>query len=455
MTRNRIVPAGAFAVLVFSCLFSFVRAEDSLWQTDFEAAKTKAKTEKKLLLVDFTGSDWCIWCKRLKGEVFDLEAFKKEAPKQFVLVELDFPNDKSKITKEIEAQNAKLAKEYKIQGYPTILMLDVEGKMIAQTGYQPGGADKYLEHLGDLTKTWESLVKWKADLGKSKGLDRVKLLDQIVEACDKLNNPVDDLLAWSKEIVALDPDNKSGLKVKYEYRVPMIETDKLLEGQKVVEAVAVLRKAKEIEGLNDEQKNNIQGMLHRFEPIAEAMETYVKLQPDLEKAEGLDRAKLLDQLITAYSKLGMFAQGVKPAPNIGEWSKEIISLDPDNKAGLKNKYVFSQMLGDAGKLARDKKFDEGQEILDKALALTGITPEQVQEGQMAKGTNYLMRREVDKSLECLKKALDAAPQGPRAPILKYLIGNVEKQKEAAEKAKKDAEKKDEPKIEEDKKDDKK
>ena len=59
--------------------------------SDFEAAKAKAKAENKLLLVDFTGSDWCVWCKKLKAEVFDQDTFQTAAPEQFVLVELDFP----------------------------------------------------------------------------------------------------------------------------------------------------------------------------------------------------------------------------------------------------------------------------------------------------------------------------------------------------------------------------
>ena len=75
-------------------------AGGDLWMTDFEAAKTKAAKENKYLLVDFTGSDWCIWCTRLNSEVFSTKSFQTEAPKQFVLVELDFPRDKSKLTAE-------------------------------------------------------------------------------------------------------------------------------------------------------------------------------------------------------------------------------------------------------------------------------------------------------------------------------------------------------------------
>ena len=229
MKMNRIVPAGVVALMVCLSVFvGVVRAEESLWVTDFEAAKAKAKADKKRLLVDFTGSDWCGWCIKLRGEVFEKDAFKNEAPKQFVLVEIDFPNDKSKLTDEVKKQNEKLGKEYKIQGYPSILLMDAEGKVIAHTGYRPDGPEKYIEHLADFTKTWDSILQWKAELEKIQGFDRVKLLDQIVEGYDKLDNQADDLLAWSKEIVALDPENKSGLKVKYALRIPMIESAALM-----------------------------------------------------------------------------------------------------------------------------------------------------------------------------------------------------------------------------------
>src|SRR5208337_3175139 len=80
-------------------------ATEGLWNSNFEAAKAQAKAEKKLLLVNFTGSDWCIWCKKLKGEVFDKNSFQDQAPKRFVLVELDFP-DQTILSDEVKAQNA-------------------------------------------------------------------------------------------------------------------------------------------------------------------------------------------------------------------------------------------------------------------------------------------------------------------------------------------------------------
>jgi thioredoxin-related protein len=116
------------------------------WMTDFEAAKVKAKAENKPMLLDFTGSDWCGWCIKLDKEVFGEAAFKEYAAAELVLVELDFPRSKEQ-SAELQAQNKKLAKQYGVRGYPTILVLSPDGKLIEQTGYQRGGAEAYVEHI--------------------------------------------------------------------------------------------------------------------------------------------------------------------------------------------------------------------------------------------------------------------------------------------------------------------
>ena len=77
-------------------------AAGDLWVSDFEKAKASAAKEGKDLLIDFTGSDWCSWCIKLRKEVFDLDAFKAAGPKNFVLVEIDFPQNKSKLSKETQ-----------------------------------------------------------------------------------------------------------------------------------------------------------------------------------------------------------------------------------------------------------------------------------------------------------------------------------------------------------------
>jgi len=108
------------------------------WLTSHAKASEQAKASNRLILADFTGSDWCIWCKRLKAEVFDTQEFKDWAAKNVVLLELDFPQQKPQDTA-TKKQNAKLAKEYNIRGYPTVLFLKSDGEVVGQSGYMKGG----------------------------------------------------------------------------------------------------------------------------------------------------------------------------------------------------------------------------------------------------------------------------------------------------------------------------
>lgn len=121
------------------------------WETDLEIAKKRAKDEHKTILADFTGSDWCGWCIKLKKEVFDQPEFQDYAKKHLVMLELDFPRKKELPPKE-KAQNEKLSEEFKVDGFPSVLLLNARGKEISRTGYQAGGPAKYVEHLKELLK---------------------------------------------------------------------------------------------------------------------------------------------------------------------------------------------------------------------------------------------------------------------------------------------------------------
>lgn len=124
---------------------------ESQWGTSFEAAK-KVSAERGIpILADFSGSDWCGWCIKLEKEVFSKAAFKDYAKTNVVLLLVDFPRRKTLGT-ELKSQNQKLAQTYGIEGFPTVLLLDSTGKELARTGYQPGGAEKYVEHLKSLLK---------------------------------------------------------------------------------------------------------------------------------------------------------------------------------------------------------------------------------------------------------------------------------------------------------------
>jgi thioredoxin-related protein len=117
------------------------------WETDFEKAKATAKAENKHILIDFSGSDWCGWCVKLDKEVFSQKAFKDYAKENLVLVLADFPRDKSGQSDELKKQNDKLMKEYGVRSFPTVFILNPEGKPIDKTGYQAGGPEAYVAYI--------------------------------------------------------------------------------------------------------------------------------------------------------------------------------------------------------------------------------------------------------------------------------------------------------------------
>ncbi|MEI6563606.1 MAG: thioredoxin family protein [bacterium] len=140
---------GSKATVAPSALKLGAASGKTTWLTSLETAKTEAAKRNVPILADFSGSDWCGWCIKLDKEVFSTPAFKKYASENLVLLLVDFPNKKHQ-TAEIKKQNAQLQKKLGIQGYPTVVLMDAEGQVLGQTGYQPGGGEKYVAHLQEL-----------------------------------------------------------------------------------------------------------------------------------------------------------------------------------------------------------------------------------------------------------------------------------------------------------------
>jgi protein disulfide-isomerase len=133
-------------------VFWQVNAAESTWLTDLSKAEAQAKAENKIVLVDFTGSDWCGWCIKFKKDVLDTTEFQEYAAKNVVLVELDYPNKKVQ-TDELKKANAALKAKYDVHGYPTLLVLDKDGKEIGrQVGYAEGGPKAFIAKLEGFKK---------------------------------------------------------------------------------------------------------------------------------------------------------------------------------------------------------------------------------------------------------------------------------------------------------------
>ena len=128
-----------FLLTVFAvcCAVVMCHAADapSGWTTDIDAAFKTAARENKKVLVLFTGSDWCGWCKRLYKDVLNKGKFKKYAKEKLVLVYFDFPN-KKKISPEQMKIQEQWRKKFGVSGYPTTVILSPKGKKLGTiSGY--------------------------------------------------------------------------------------------------------------------------------------------------------------------------------------------------------------------------------------------------------------------------------------------------------------------------------
>lgn len=133
-------------------LASGVTAADLVWLTDLDKAQAQAKAENRLVFINFTGSDWCGWCIKLKKEVFDTRQFANYAKTNLVLVEVDFPRRKPQ-SAELKQANEALQKKFRVRGFPTLIVLDGEGrKLWEQVGYMAGGPEAWIAKLDELKR---------------------------------------------------------------------------------------------------------------------------------------------------------------------------------------------------------------------------------------------------------------------------------------------------------------
>jgi thioredoxin-related protein len=195
----------------------------SEWYADFDTAAAVAKAQKKDLLVDFTGSDWCVWCKRLHKEVFEQPEFEAEAPKSFVLVALDFDGSGQSKGPHAERSNA-LKDKFEIRGFPTVVVLTPDEEVLARGSY--AGADKgakfWLDAIskdaaagrGSIVAAIQLEAEYAAaDKDETRAAVAGRAADRI-QADSKTGAPMKKLASVARHGFELDPENKTGLGAK-------------------------------------------------------------------------------------------------------------------------------------------------------------------------------------------------------------------------------------------------
>jgi protein disulfide-isomerase len=150
-------------IAVIGLAFAAVAEEEVHWETDYDVALAKAEATGRFVFMNFTGSDWCIYCMLINKKFFKHEAFIKLAADHFVCLIVDFPRFKEQDEK-LKKFNQELAQKHLVRGFPAIIITDRRGKAVGRSGYKRGmdGA-QYVEHLSELLGH-ANLTKSKAQL---------------------------------------------------------------------------------------------------------------------------------------------------------------------------------------------------------------------------------------------------------------------------------------------------
>jgi len=117
------------------------------WRTDYPGALKQAQSENQMVLLDFTGSDWCPWCIKFDQDVLSTGKFAAYAGRKLQLVKVDFPQH-TQLPDDLQRANNELARTFKVDGYPTYVLLNSAGKELGrQVGYLEGGPDAFIAEL--------------------------------------------------------------------------------------------------------------------------------------------------------------------------------------------------------------------------------------------------------------------------------------------------------------------
>jgi thioredoxin-related protein len=139
-----------FVLLFLVSISSFAQN----WQTNFEQVKAQALNEDKSIVLVFSGSDWCAPCIKLDKTVWQSEAFKNEAEKNWIIYKADFPKKKAnQLAVEMTEQNKKLAEKYNKNGsFPLVVILDKNAKVLGMTGFKNVSAEEYIKIIQSFIK---------------------------------------------------------------------------------------------------------------------------------------------------------------------------------------------------------------------------------------------------------------------------------------------------------------
>jgi len=319
------------------------------------------------MLVNFSGTTWCPPCKKLEAEVFITDEFRTEVSKKYVPVLLDFPRDTSKASK----QNQRLSQEYGHQYFPTVYLTDPSGRAYAKIGgYVPGGPKAFLQKIEELGKVKVQFAELMATVEKDKfsDVEKAKRIEEAIVLVDpELLGPFyrDEV----NRIVELDKDNAAGLKEKYGFTsLTWLVVDLQIAGD-FPGALKLVNASEKDMKLKPEQLQQLHfmkaGMQYRMDDKDGSIKSILSMTDNATEEEAMS-------IVFTY---------VQAIPDVEHVSKTIDAVIEHQKY---------------------KDLQLQQMLFMKSQVLFGL-------------------KDKEGSLESLKAALDAAPEGPTADQIKKII----------------------------------
>ena len=469
--------------------------DDGIWTVNMDFAKKIAKEKDLNLLILFTGSDWCHWCKKLNEEVFSQDEFQQEVVKQFVPVKLDFPSA-VKFPEEIRKSYEAEMKKYGVRGYPTVVLTDCEGNAFAVCGYQPGGAEGYLTMLNNLVEGKKELDAKVAELKDGDAAAASELYNILEEYSEKFKDAPcvkEGLKKYYDICRAKCPEISRALEREEKIKQRLAEIDeqyKIGEGydpseatpEKAEQAVADYQAVIDSFKLEGEKKQEVllkialvYTIVQEDEKAQEYLDKAVEAAPDSEFAEMIKERRAANEIEELMENVNQMVIDDKKDDALKAIDERLEKEeDMNNKIELTSVKAEIQVLFDDIEGAKEnfnkciemcgneeateqfktrlneldpfnKTVTQSQlfslrgnpkgmvEAIDKAIEQYNPDPASLQKALFMQAQAYMEAGEQAKAEETIRKTIEAAPETDLAQMLSEQIKRMEQMKAAQEK----------------------
>ena len=279
--KNNVWKTGTAALLLLAGTAAAVEfdmdgAEPGRWTMDLDAAKRLAAEKKLPIMLDFSGSDWCGWCRIMEENVFTQPEWKSYAEENLVMVFLDFPRDKSLVPEKYIERNDALKGEYGIRGYPTFVVLDSDGT--TELGRLGSGRDKtpasFQAELEALFRLRPSVMAEYADaLTPGDRTVYLNLVDQLAGQKQALKESKEAEAKVRNSVRTIEGDIRKTEQAMRDFRVAQLDEDER-------------RQFDELQAQLDAARQKLKEWIEADpEKSEENMEKYKAMQADIESIQ--------------------------------------------------------------------------------------------------------------------------------------------------------------------------